>query len=116
METIDVLNKMKDVLIENGWCKTELQHPNGNVCLIGARNKVMGVLNTQLDCQSSYRVDSVSEALENVMPIDCQRKHPSEDTTRAWMYNDRYAYSVNDVLAIIDDAIIAEKERERGVD
>lgn len=111
MDVIEILNRMKDVLIENGWSKRELEDENGSVCLVGARNRVLGIVNDSALNSLSYVADSVSDRLESVMPDGLQRL--SHYQTRAWLYNDSVCKSINDVLDIIDKAILKEKEVQR---
>lgn len=109
METVEALNKMKDALMEHGWGKTILQNSNGRLCLLGARNKVLGYSMDQNHCDESYRADSVSDRIESVLPVE-YRRHPEEWHSKMWMYNDRCVHSFNDVLDVLDQAILKEKE------
>lgn len=113
MNTIEILNKMKDALMEHGWGKSVLQNPGGRLCLLGARNKVMGYSMDSINCQESYKADHISDRIESVLPKECRRSQTTGDTyTRAWIYNDRYAKSFNDVLDVLDQAILKEKEAQ----
>lgn len=106
MNTIEVLNKMKDVLIERGWTQAVLENNKGQVCLIGARNKVLGITTTE---EGGYQADYTSDLIESVLPEYTHRKSHEEDT-RLWKFNDSTS-SLNEVLDAIDLAIYTEKER-----
>lgn len=109
METVEVLNKMKDALMEYGWGRRVLQDNEGKLCLMGARNKVLGYSMDQNRCEDSYKADYISDLIESFLPANCRRL---DDTcSRLWMYNDRVAKSFNDVINVIDQAILVEKER-----
>lgn len=109
MKAIEALNKMKDVLIEDGWCKFLLEDEHGRVCLVGARNKVFGYSMENERGSQNYEVDYVSELIESILPDVHHRRHPVDEETRMWRYNDA-CESLNEVLDIIDQAIYKEKE------
>lgn len=113
METVEVLNKMKDALMEHGWTKSMLQNTEGKLCLLGARNKVMGYsMDSINNCEESYKADYISDRIESVLPADCRRTQEDHAYCKAWIYNDRHAKSFNDVLDVLDQAILKEKEAQ----
>lgn len=98
--------------MESGWTRAALEDDEGRVCLVGARNIALGISNNVNSSDASfisYACDPVTEAIEQVLPDDC-RKWKEFNCTRMWVFNDR-SQSVNEVLALIDDAILAEKEK-----
>lgn len=96
--------------MERGWIRTELENSADQVCLVGARTVAIA-LGGGIGI-NKYQSDSASDAIESVIPAvyleddgyDC------EGETRMWVFND-VCKSVNEVLAVIDDAILAEKEK-----
>lgn len=100
METIEALNKMKDVLMERGWCVGSISHTNGNVCILGAHNIVVhGETCPNLDTGTWYN-NPVAEALKaeaNNMGFE-----------HAHLFNDKYGRQFNEVIEFIDAAIISE--------
>lgn len=105
---IEALNEMKNVLMERGWNKGAIQAFDGSVCLVGARNLVVGIDNYHP--LNKYSSDKVSEAIESVLPESYQKNVCNAGKTKIWMFNDD-CQSVNEVLDVLDNAIIAEKER-----
>ena len=117
-EVIQKLNDMKDVLMQRGWAKSRLEDPEGKVCILGARNiAVYGSTLQDVDdveAGGGYQVDEVSIALAEAVPEDFRAEfpHDSDDSiNHVYRYNDHGVKDFNDLLGLIDTAIINEKEK-----
>lgn len=116
-EVIQKLNEMKNILMERGWGKADLVDKSGKVCLLGARNIAVGrsneIVNAWVD-NDPYTHDEVSAALVNIIrSLDTFSgifsMSPSQ-TAPVYVWNDQIAKNFNDVLDLIDQTIIKQKE------
>lgn len=119
-EKIETLNKMKDTLMERGWTQTSLENAEGRVCLLGARNIATGRSNelasveemqAGLVTNDPYESDEISDILVSII-VPQYRLYTSSlaRTGYVYAYNDQIATSINDVLGLLDEAIIKTKE------
>lgn len=120
-EIIQKLSDMQTILMERGWGKVDLEDPKtGKVCLLGARNIVMGRSNDipqewVEEGPDPYVHDEVSDALVahilstyNIQPFQPSSINPAAPV---YIWNDCFAESFNDVLDLIDATIIKQKEQ-----
>lgn len=119
-EVIQKLNEMKDILMERGWGQVELEDDDGRVCLLGARNIAMYGESLMGEDDRGYCRDEISAAISPVLDFTSiygtwiaprlRVYSQSEMAGEVYLWNDFVPMSVNDVIAIIDDAIIRQKE------
>lgn len=106
--TVEELQKMKDVLMEKGWCQGALIHGgDGSVCLLGAHNIVVHgvVVPAQLSSHLWYQ-GPTAEALQNELV-----KGDWLGYSAVSQFNDWPGRTFNEVLGLIDSAILTEKEK-----
>ena len=118
-EVIQKLNEMKDVLMERGWSRCSLEDNKGRLCLLGARNLVVCGSSLQSedmeDKREGYFTDEVTIALTEVMPDEFIDSYgPRNEVANAhyvYMYNDKIDTQFNDVMDLIDQAIVNQKDK-----
>lgn len=115
-ELIAELEETKAVLMERGWTHGRLVEPTGEVCLLGAAGLVNGL--TVYELSNTERGFSNASpligALRQVAVTRLSHELPSAGVEPIWRYNDTKAQfegGMNAVIALIDEAIIAEKEK-----
>lgn len=122
-EVIDKLNIMKGALMARGWGKTRLEHDDGRICLLGARN--IAVYGSTLQEESDngapegFGKDEITNVLIEALInrpelregiLDTEFNEP-DSTTHVWRYNDDNSVEFNDVIDLIDEAIINQKDK-----
>lgn len=99
----DNLAAARSYLIEHGWARKTLQADDGRVCALGALECV-GVewdVAFETDCLQDAAIERAGAMVGSPFPI----------ATIA-SFNDDFAESTSDVIAIYDRAIILAKEAE----
>lgn len=105
--------------MERGWGQVELEDDDGRVCLLGARNIAMYGESLMGEDDRGYCRDEISAAITPVLDFTSlvgwaaprlRVYSQSESAGEVYLWNDFVPKSVNDVIALIDDAIIRQKE------
>lgn len=117
----DDIAKIKDVLLERGRNKGELEDPDtGKVCLVGAIGAANGIQLTQT--QNGYTEDR-GEAYQEVMalPVAMFIKEQISDNTKHTAASVVYRFNDNaeldsEVFDFLDEAQIAAKEQARDAE
>lgn len=123
-EIINKLNDMKSELLARGWNKGKLETSDGKICLLGARNIVvygdsLQKTNDEDGESPAFDKDEISNALVAVLMNDPEiRKEMIKEsgdfynTATVWRFNDDECTSFNDVMDLIDRAIVKQKENK----
>lgn len=93
-EEVEVLTKMKELLMEKGWCQGTLRNDQGNLCLLGTLDQVY--LNNDLLTPYNRAAEAIRRQIES-------------RSISNW--NDAVGRTFNEVIDILDAAILAEKEK-----
>ncbi len=114
---LELLEAGRERLVENGWAQGDFMDSEFHYCAVGALHGFRGFFN--IDTQEfDYNSPRYSAALdEAVLFLDNAVKRNIDRTGEVLpgieRYNDMIAKSINDVLAVYDDAIVMAKEAER---
>lgn len=106
MTSVEVLQGMRDTLMERGWCQGTLQTWDNRVCLIGSL-----VHASEFNSQGYIAIRDI--ILSGIGILDSLAK-PRWGDIIDW--NDTPGRTFNEVIDAIDTSILAEKERERDGD
>lgn len=108
VNVVTMLQATKDWLMENGWVQKSFREENG-ACILGAMNRAAWVEDY------GYRDKMIWwDVKNNVVELICEviEDHKEEDfngTIMSW--NDEEGRTFNEVIDVIDEAIIRSKER-----
>lgn len=102
MNNVEILTRMKEILMDRGWCRGSFKNEDGTVCLMGAitRTELLREMYTS-------RPYSTINLLEE--PLDALREQMGEDSVLRW--NDKAGRTFNEVIDLLDITILAEKEK-----
>jgi hypothetical protein len=105
MTPLEVLQRSRDLLLAHGWARGAAQEPDGRLCLTGAAQLALGLQPQGLNgfLQNIDVGEQVLHFLRQALPTPHQL---------VWAWNDTEARSFNEVLGVIDDAILLAKEAE----
>lgn len=114
-EVIEILQKMKDVLMDRGWCRGSLEDLEGRVCLYGARNVVLtghadvfDLVLADAPYTPDMTVGALHDAIDSEFVPDGIRSYWRGDLTE---WNDNEAQDFNSVIDMIDTAILQQKDK-----
>ena len=114
---LELLEAGRERLVENGWVQGDFMDSEFRYCAVGALHGFQGFFNIATqefdynDPRFSAELDEAVIFLDNAVKRNIGRT--GEVLPGIERYNDMIAKSINDVLAVYDDAIVMAKEAER---
>lgn len=138
-EEIAILERAKNVIMENGWSTGDYVQADGSVCAVGALYGAMGYLTQEEDGywtvdfppltedparqlaanlvallpESYLELDEVSQRLHSIKVVFNDPDDPGQSWGEVTEFNDHFAESPNDIIELFDRGIIAAKERAK---
>jgi hypothetical protein len=110
--TVQVLEKAKELLIEDGWTQASREDANGSRCATGAIQRAAILLDGRT--RSSFtrlRVEHILASTINTPWDDAVRNDAPDMIIEDW--NDEVGRTFQEVMAQFDAAILLAKEKER---
>ena len=114
--TISILSRAQEILLQRGWSREKLQNPTGEVCLAGAIAHAIGVTSRNgYDIQEDLfenELDEVPEFKACHTALDATLSdsysypdfEPAEDYGWAFAdFNDNAASTLADVIGLLDE-------------
>jgi hypothetical protein len=98
-ETVQDLQAARDILVDH-WCPTGLQDTQGNVCIVGALNKV-------IFGEAHFGVRTAEEELleRRARSMNALREHLPNPRSQLSSWNDHKSTEHQDVLNLFDKAL-----------
>ncbi len=110
MTTIEKLQQVKEHLIVNGWTQHNIYGNDGSACLVGAIRLVTG---HHIDNSSSLDSWETGPGLKSRELITILETMAGVDNHHLSNWNDQKTRTFNDVMDLIDLAILSEKEKNQ---